>query len=162
MHDIILILIPSRWFNSLSGACSSYHILGSKLFILFSGAPSYFNYHSKPPSNSSQALNLILFIFHFSCFHYRSSHGGSSCFNSSSKFHQDSCWSSSILHHAFQLQSFPPYLFRWCYVILDKSFMNYDSRVIKNEIFKPIIFFVQEIFPTLQFIRWSNLGLYFT
>src|SRR6187401_2086257 len=55
-------------------------------------------------------------------------------------FHQDSCWSSSILHHAFQLQSFLPYLFRWCYVILDNAFMNYDSRVIKNEIFKPIIF----------------------
>ena len=42
-------------------------------------------YHFKAPSNSSQALNLILFIFHFPCFHYRSSHGGSSWFNSSSK-----------------------------------------------------------------------------
>ena len=147
----------------MSGACSSYHILGSKLFILFSEAPSYFNYtipnlnliHRRPwilffSSFTSHAfITGVLMVVHHVLIHPWS-------------LHQDSCWSSSILHHAFQLQSFLPYLFRWCYVILHNSFMNYDSRLIKNEIFKTIIFLVQEIFPTLQFIRWSNLGLYFT
>ena len=97
-------------------------------------------YHFKAPSNSSQALNLILFIFHFSCFHYRSSHGGSSRFNSSSK--SSSRFLLEIKHSSscFQLQFFLPYLFRWCYVILVNSFLFHDSRVIKNEIFKTIIF----------------------
>ena len=104
----------------MSGACSSHHILGSKFFILFFRRSKLFQlYHFKAPSNSSQALNLILFIFHFSCFHYRSSHGGSSCFNSSSKSssrfllelkHSSSCFPSAILASLS---------FRWCYVILD-------------------------------------------
>ena len=137
MHDIILILIPSRWFNSFSGACSSYHILGPKLFILFSGASSYFCYiisklhliHRRPwilffSSFTSHAfITGDLMVVHHVLIHPRS-------------LHQDSCWSSSILHHAFQLQSFLPYLFRGCYVILDNSFMFHDSQVVKNEIFK--------------------------
>ena len=95
----------------MSGACSSYHILGSQLFFLFSRSSKLFQfYHFKPPSNSSQALNLILFIFHFSCFHYRSSHGGSSSFNSSSK--SSSRFLLELKHSSscFQLQSFLPYL----------------------------------------------------
>ena len=125
----------------MSGACSSYHILGSKLSILFSGASSYFNYiisklhliHRRPwilffSSFTSHAfITGVFMVVHHVLIHPRS-------------LHQDSCWSSSILHHAFQLQSFLPYLFRWCYVILDNSFMFHDSRVIKNEIFKTIIF----------------------
>ena len=141
MHNIILILIPSRWFNSF--VWSLFIISYSRFQVVHLGFRSsklFQLYHFKAPSNSSQALNLffssftshafitgVLMVVHHVLIHPRS-------------LHQDSCWSSSILHHAFQLQSFLPYLFRWCYVILDNSFMFHDSRVVRNEIFKTIIF----------------------
>ena len=129
--------------NLFSGACSSYHILVPKLFILFSGAPSYFNYHFKAPSNSSQALNLIPFIFHFPCFHYRSSSWWFIMFlfilevfikilvGAQAFFIMHSNCNPFYLIFSDGVMSF-----------LTNSFMFHDSQVIRNDIFNPVNFFV--------------------
>ena len=106
MHNIILILIPSRWFNYFVWSLFIISYLGSKLFILFSEAPRYFNYHFKlhlihrgpwilffSSFTSHAFITGVFMVVHHVLIHPRS-------------LHQDSCWSSSILHHAFQLQFF--------------------------------------------------------
>ena len=128
MHDIILILIPSRWFNSF--VWSLFIISYSRFYVVhlvFRSSKLFQLYHFKAPSNSPQALNLILFIFHFSCFHYRSFHGGSSCFNSSSKSssrfllelkHSSSCIPIAILSTlSFQMVLCHSWQFPSCFMI---------------------------------------------
>ena len=114
MHNIILILIPSKCLILLSGACSSYHILGPKLFILFSGAPSYFNY-TIPKLHLIHRRPWILFFSSFTSHAFITGvlHGGSSSFNSSSKSssrflfelkHSSSCiWIAILSPLSFQV-----------------------------------------------------------
>ena len=129
-HNVILILVSSSKFNSLFRRFIK--ILGSKLFIFLSGAPSYFNY-------IISKLHLIIarllpeffstFPFVWSFFYYRSfswrlymvlRQGFFSFFNCSSRFLSklwsaklyskinmvlNTCFvlrSSSILHLAFR------------------------------------------------------------
>ena len=162
-HTVNLILISSKWLISFSGACSSYHILGSKLFILFSGAPSYFNYiisklhliHRRPwilffSSFTSHAfITGVFMVVHHVLIHPWS-------------LHQDSCWSSSIF---IMLSNCNPF-----YLIFSDGVMSFLTipscfmihKFSRMRYFNPSFFFVQEIFSTLQFIRWSYLGLYLT
>ena len=72
--------------------------------------------------------------------------------------------SSSILHLAFPSSILSALSFKvvLCHS-LQFSFVFHDSQVVKNEIFKSIIFlFVQEIVSTSQSLCWSYLGIDFT
>ena len=163
-HNVILILVSSKWLIPYSGDSSKFLI--SFVHFFLSGASSYFNYIiSKLHLIIARLLPEFFSTFHFvwSFFYYRSSswrlymvahQGFVSFFNCSSRFLSESrsvklyskinmvlntClfWGVQaffILHS--EEQFFLSYLLRWCYVILDNfEFVFLDSHVLKNEVF---------------------------
>ena len=106
MHNIILILVSSKWLIPSSGVRSWYQILGSKLFIFsFRSSKLFQLYHFKPSSNHCKASPCVVnFSFFLSSFYYRSSswrlymvvrQGFFSFFNCSSRF-LSKLWSAKL------------------------------------------------------------------
>ena len=158
-HNVILILVSSKWLIPYSGDSSKFLI--SFVHFSFRSSKLFQLYHFKASSNHCKASPCVVnFSFFLSSFYYRSSswrlymvlrQGFLSFFNCSSRFLSESrsvklyskinmvlntCLSWGVqaffISHS-EVQFFLPYLLRWCYVILDNfpsgSWFTKFSRV---------------------------------
>ena len=149
-HNIILILVSSKWSIPSFGVCS-WWINSWYLLLIFLSRSSKISqlYHHEAPSKSSQGFTLcsqLLFPFDHS-FITGVLHGGSTWWFIKDLIpfwsaHRDSFQrSSSILHLAFWSEIPSTLSFQ---VVLCHSwqfpFVFHDSEVVKNEIFKTTYF----------------------
>ena len=162
-HNIILVLVSSKWLIPSSGVCSWYQILCSKLFIFSFWSSKLFQlYHFKASSNHCKdhlVLSTSLHFYHSSItgvlteVHMVVHQGFFSFFNCSSRFPSESgsvklyskinmvlntCLSWGV-QAFFILHSEVQFFLLSFEVVLCHSwqfeFAFHDSHVVKNEIF---------------------------
>ena len=171
-HNVILILVSSKWLIPSSGVRSWYQILGSKLFIFsFRSSKLFQLYHFKASSKSLQGFTLCSQLLFLSIilllpeFFMEALHGASSripfILQLFFKISLEVMIRQAIpkdKHGAQQMLCFQEfkhssscipkcnsfYLISWDGVmsLLAISPRVFDSQVIRNEIFKPIILFI--------------------
>ena len=150
-HNVILILVSSSKFNSLFRRFIKILDLNYSSFFSRSSKLSQFSRHEDPSNHckSSPCVFNFSFLSFDHSFITRVLHGGSKCWFikdviPSRGVYRDSfqrC--SSILHLAFRsaILSTLSLVLVLCHS-WQFSFMLHDWQVVRNEIFKPIIFFL--------------------
>ena len=147
-HNVILIIVSSKWLIPSFGVRLWYQFLSSMQFIFLSGVPSFLYYLIEKVHLNHRKASPCVFqlLFLLSSFYYRSSswrlymvvrQGVFSFFNCYSRFlsklrsdklYSKLTWCSThVLFWGVQVffilhskvQLFLQYLLRWCYAILD-------------------------------------------